>query len=135
MFGRNHPPLLIKRQAELAGISRDSFCYRPQGEAELGLMRRIDELHLDHPFMGTRVLCDQLNRAGFEVIWRHVGALIKRMWVEALYRKPSARTRHPGQKVYPYLLWGLSIDRASQVWAMDTTHPHGPGVCLPDCDD
>lgn len=122
MIDRSHP-LPIKRQAEFAGISRDSVYSRPRplGEVELGLMRRIDQLHLEHPFMGTRILCDQLNRCGFAVGRRHVGTLMKRMGVEALYRKPSTSTRHPGHKVYSYLFRGLAIDRANQVWAMDTT--------------
>lgn len=98
----------------LAGISRGSAYYRPRpvGEADLGLMRWIDELHLAHPFMGARMLCDQLNRDGFEVGRRHVGTLMKRMGAEALHRKPSTSTRHPGHKVYPYLLRALTIDRA-----------------------
>lgn len=123
MIDRSHS-LPVKRQAELAGISRGSVYYRPRpvGEADLGLMRRIDELHLEHPFMGARMLCDQLNRGGFVVGRRHVGTLMKRMGVEALYRKPSTSTRHPGHKVYPSLLRGLPIDRANQVWAMDTTY-------------
>jgi len=72
--------------------------------------------------MGARMLRDQLNRAGHDVGRRHVGSLMKRMGIEALYRKPGVSKKHPGHKVYPYLLRGLTINRANQVWAMDTTY-------------
>ena len=85
-------------------------------------MRQIDELHLEHPFMGTRMLRDQLNRAGHDVGRRHVGTLMKHMGIEALYRKPGTSRKHPGHKIYPYLLRGLTINRANQVWALDTTY-------------
>jgi len=85
-------------------------------------MRQIDELHLEHPFMGARMLRDQLTRTGHDVGRRHVGTLMKRMGIEALYRKPGTSKKHPGHKVYPYLLRGLTINRANQVWALDTTY-------------
>jgi putative transposase len=108
----------------LVGISRSSVYYqaRPVSAADLELMRRIDELHLEHPFMGSRMLRDQLNRAGCAVGRTHVGTLMKRMGIEALYRKPGTSKKHPGNKIYPYLLRGLTIDRANQVWALDTTY-------------
>jgi len=75
----------------LVGISRSSVYYRPKpvNTSDLVLMRRMDELHLEHPFMGARMLQDQLNRSGFAVGRKHVGTLMKRMGVEALYRKPG----------------------------------------------
>ena len=108
----------------MVGISRSSVYYLPNpvSATDLALMRRIDELHLQHPFMGARMLRDQLNRAGFDVGRKHVGTLMKRMGVEALYRKPGTSKRHPGHKIYPYLLRGLTINRANQVWALDTTY-------------
>jgi putative transposase len=116
--------LPIKQQAQLVGISRSSVYYqaRPVSASDLELTRRIDELHLEHPFMGARMLQDQLNRAGYAVGRRHVGTLMKRMGIEALYRKPGTSKKHPGHKVYPYLLRGVSIDRSNQVWALDTTY-------------
>lgn len=118
--------LSISRQAQLAGISRSSEYYlpKPVGAADLALMRRIDELHLEHPFMGARILRDQLHREGFKVGRKHVGTLMKRMGMEALYRKPGTSKKHPGHKIYPYLhlLRGLAIKRANQVWALDTTY-------------
>lgn len=116
--------LPISRQAQLAGISRGSAYYVPKSvsAADLVLMRRLDELHLEHPFMGTRMLRDQLNREGGAVDRKHVGTLMKRMGIVALYRKPGTSTKHPGHNVYPYLLRGLPINRANQVWALDTTY-------------
>jgi putative transposase len=116
--------LSISRQAQLAGISRGSVYYVPKSvsAADLVLMRRLDALHLEHPFMGARMLRDQLNREGCTVGRKHVGTLMARMGMEALYRKPGTSTKHPGHDIYPYLLRGLTINRANQVWALDTTY-------------
>ena len=85
-------------------------------------MNRIDRLHLEYPFAGARMLRDMLNQDGFNVGRKHVGTLMRKMGVEALYRKPKTTKRHPEHKVYPYLLRGLPITRANQVWAMDITY-------------
>jgi putative transposase len=116
-----HHALPISRQAQLAGISRGSVYYVPKsvGAIDLALMRRLDALHLEHPFMGARMLRDQLNREGFTVGRKHVGTLMARMGV-ALYRKPNASKKCPGHTVQPYLLRGLTIKRANQVWALGT---------------
>ena len=122
MIDRDHA-LPITRQAELVGISRGNVYYLPRMacEADQRLMKRIDELNLAHPFAGSRMLRDMLNREGFEVGRRHVGTLMQRMGIEALYRKPNTSKKHPTHKIYPYLLRGLTIDRANQVWATDIT--------------
>ena len=116
--------LSIKRQAELLNIARGSAYYVPReaSEADQRLMRRIDELHLEHPFAGSRMLRDMLQREGFEVGRRHVGTLMTRMGIQALYRKPNTSKKHPGHVVYPYLLRGKKIERANEVWAMDITY-------------
>ncbi len=100
--------LPISRQAQLAGISRGSVYYVPKSVSatDLLLMRRLDALHLEHPFMGARMLRDQLNREGFDVGRKHVGTLMKRMGMEALYRKPGTSKKHPGHDVYPYCCAG-----------------------------
>ena len=123
MIDRDHE-LPIKRQAELMGISRGSVYYHPEpiSEADLRLMRRIDELHLEHPFAGARMLRDMLRREGRDIGRRHVGTLMRRMGIEALYRKPNTSKKHPAHAVYPYLLRGLAIERANQVWAMDISY-------------
>jgi putative transposase len=123
MIKRKHS-LSIKRQAELVGISRGSVYYQPKplDPLDLELMNSIDALHLEYPFMGSRMLRDQLNRQGFDVGRKHVCTLMKRMGIEAVYRKPGTSKKHPEHKIYPYLLRGLKINRANQVWALDTTY-------------
>ena len=85
-------------------------------------MRRIDELHLDHPFAGSRMMRDLLRQEDIHSGRRHVSTLMRRMGVEALYRKPNTSRRHPRHLVYPYLLRGLAVTRPNQVWAMDITY-------------
>ena len=123
MIDRNHP-LPLTRQVELVGISRGAVYYHPEPvpEADQLLMKRIDAVHLEHPFAGSRMLRDLLHREGFEVGRRHVATLMQRMGIEALYRKPNTSKKQPGHTVYPYLLRGLKIERANQVWASDITY-------------
>ena len=123
MIDRSHA-LPLKRQAEVLGISRSNVYYLPTAvsDAEQRLMRRIDELNLAHPFAGSRMLRDMLVREGVEVGRRHVSTLMRRMDIQALYRKPNTSKKHPGHKIYPYLLRGLVIDRPNQVWATDITY-------------
>jgi putative transposase len=123
MIDRNHE-LSITRQAELLELSRASVYYlpRPASDADLALMRRIDALHLEHPFMGARMLRDSLRLEGFAVGRKHVATLMSRMGIEPLYRRPRTTRKHPSHPVYPYLLRGLAIERANHVWAMDITY-------------
>ena len=123
MIDRTHE-LSVTRQVELVGISRGSVYYlpRPVSEVDLRLMRRLDELHLNHPFMGARMLRDQLFREGLKVGRRHVTTLMQRMGIEALCPQPGSSKPAPGHKVYPYLLRKLAITRSNQVWALDTTY-------------
>lgn len=123
MIDRAHALPLV-RQAVLAGLSRGAIYYeaRPLPERDLKLMRRIDELHLEHPFAGSRMLRDLLNREGHAIGRRHVGTLMKRMGIEAIYRKKNTSAPHPEHQVYPYLLRGMQIDRPNQVWAADITY-------------
>ncbi len=119
--GHNLP---ITRQAQLLDLSRSAVYYRPQptSEADLALMRRIDKLHLDHPFAGARMLRDLLRQEGFAAGRKHVASLMRTMGIEALYRKANTSRPHSGHRVYPYLLRGLTIDQPNQVWAMDITY-------------
>jgi putative transposase len=114
----------VKRQAQLLQLSRSSVYYeaRPISDRDLTLMRRIDELHLQLPYYGSRKLAAQLRREGQEVGRRHVTTLMRRMGIEALYRKP--RTSIPAREaaIYPYLLSGLVVERPNQVWASDVTY-------------
>lgn len=116
--------LPVVRQCALLGLSRSSVYDTPQpvSENDLALMRRIDELHLHHPFAGARMLRDLLEQDGLKVGRRHVSTLMKKMGIEALYRRPNTRRKHPQNPVFPYLLRGLEITRANHVWAMDITY-------------
>ena len=108
--------LSIAKQAEALGISRGSVYYlpRPVPAADLAIMRRMDELHLEFPFAGSRMLRDLLKQEGIDIGRRHVSTLMKRMGIEALYRKPNTSKPAPGHKIYPHLLRGMTIDRPNQ---------------------
>ena len=116
--------LSVSRQAIMLGISRGSVYYtpRPVSDADLKLMHRIDKLHMEFPFAGSRMLRGLLVQEGFKVGRLHVATLMKRMGIEALYRKPNTSKPEPGHKIYPYLLRKLPITRPNQVWAMDITY-------------
>ena len=124
--------LSIGKQAVGLGISRSSVYYLPQPVSveDLKLMRRMDELHLDYPFAGSRMLQKFLKREGFEIGRLHVRTLMKRMGLTALYRKPRTTKPGDGHKIYPYLLRDLTVTRVNQVWATDLTYiPMARGFC------
>jgi putative transposase len=123
MIDRDHG-LSVSRQAKALGLSRGSVYYlpRPTSDADLALMRRIDELHLEYPFAGSRMLKGLLQAEGHEVGRLHVSTLMKKMAIAALYRRPNTSKPAPGHKVYPYLLRNLAVTRPNQVWAMDITY-------------
>ncbi len=123
MIDRKHD-LPITKQAEVLRISRGSVYYlpRPVPEADLAIMRRLDRLHLEFPFAGSRMLQGLLVAEGSKIGRRHVRTLMRRMGIEALYRRPRTTKPEPGHKIYPYLLRGLAITRPNQVWAMDITY-------------
>ena len=123
MIDRAHD-LPITRQAEALNISRSSVYYlpRPVSGADLAIMRRLDRLHLEFPFAGSRMLRGLLMAEGCKIGRRHVKTLMRRMGIEALYRRPRTTKPEPGHKIYPYLLRGIEITRPNQVWAMDITY-------------
>ena len=123
MINRKHK-LPIARQAEVLRISRGSVYYlpRPVSAADLEVMRRVDRLHLEYPFAGSRMLRGLLAAEGIKIGRRHVKTLMRRMGIEALYRRPRTTKPEPGHKIYPYLLRGMDITRPNQVWAMDITY-------------
>ena len=116
--------LPIARQAKVLSISRSAVYYkpRPTSPADLAVMRRIDELHLNYPFAGSRMLRDMLAREGVSIGRPHVARLMKRMGIEAIYRRPNTSKPKPGHKIYPYLLRGVKVGRPNQAWAMDITY-------------
>jgi len=123
MIDREHK-LSITRQAQLLNISRGTVYYlpRPASAADLALMRKLDELHLEHPFMGARMLRDQLVRQGIHAGGRHIRTRMLKMGIEALAPQPGTSKAARGHKIYPYLLRNLAITRSNQVWALDTTY-------------
>lgn len=118
MIDRSHA-LSVTRQARELGISRGSVYYlpRPASAADLAIMRRIDALHMEFPFAGSRMLRDLLAAEGIKVGRLHVSTLMKKMAIEAIYRRPSTSKPAPGHKIYPYLLRKLAVTRPNQVWA------------------
>jgi putative transposase len=116
--------LPIQKQAKVLEISRSTVYYqpRPVSEEDLFLMRHIDELHLNYPFAGSRILRDLLRQQGFEVGRKHIKTLMRKMAIEAIYRKPNTSKPAPGHRIYPYLLRNLVVSRPNQVWAMDITY-------------
>jgi putative transposase len=123
MIDREHD-LPITKQAEVLRISRGSVYYlpRPLSAPDLEVMRRLDRLHLEFPFAGSRMLQGLLVAEGSKIGRRHVKTLMRRMGIEALYRRPRTTKPEPGHKIYPYLLRGMAITRPNQVWAMDITY-------------
>lgn len=123
MFDR-HRDLPLNRQAKVLGISRGSVYYLPRAvpAADLALMRAIDALHLEYPFAGSRMLQGLLGADGHKAGRLHISTLMKRMGIEALYRRPNTSKPAPGHKIFPYLLRKLPVTRPNQVWAMDITY-------------
>jgi putative transposase len=123
MINRAHD-LALTKQAALLGISRGSVYYEPMpvSPEDLALMRRMDELHLEFPFAGARMLRDLLAAEGSKIGRRHITTLMQRMGIEAIYRRPNTSKPAPGHRIYPYLLRGLTIDRPNHVWAIDITY-------------
>ena len=123
MIDRSHD-LSITRQATVLNVSRGSVYYKPRpvSAEDLAIMRRIDELHLDYPFAGSRMLRDMLCREGRQIGRQRVATMMKHMGIEAIYRRPNTSKPTPGNKIYPYLLRGLKVEAPNQVWAMDITY-------------
>src|ERR1700694_2455994 len=123
MIDREHD-LSITKQAGVLKISRGSVYYlpRPVSSADLEVMRRLDRLHMEFPFAGSRMSRGLLALQGCKIGRRHVKTLMRRMGIEAIYRRPRTTKPEPGHKIYPYLLRGIEIRRPNQVWAMDITY-------------
>jgi len=123
MVDRSHA-FPIAGQAKMLGVARSTVYYKPRpvSAEDMKLMRRLDELHLDFPFAGARMLRNLLRREGVVVGRRHVTTLMKRLGIEAIYRRPNTSKPEPGHKIYPYLLRGVTIGRPDHVWAMDISY-------------
>jgi putative transposase len=114
----------MRRQCELLGVNRSSLYYKPVGPdaEELALMRRIDELHLAHPFFGSRMLTQTLKQQGEVVNRKRVQRLMRVMDLQSVAPKPNTSKPAPEHPVFPYLLRNLKITRVNQVWAADITY-------------
>jgi putative transposase len=124
MVERPAENLSVRRQCELLNVAR-SGVYRPKkapSAEDLALMRRIDELHLELPFYGSRRMTFELNREGRAVNRKRVRRLMRVMGIEALAPRPGTSKAAPGHKIYPYLLRGLAITEPNHVWACDITY-------------
>jgi putative transposase len=123
MIDRSHD-LPLTRQAQILKLSRSSLYYqpRPVSAEDLAIMRRIDELHLQHPFAGSRMLRDLLRGEGVQIGRQRVITMMRRMGIEAIYRRPNTSKPAPGHRIYPYLLRDLTVSRPNQAWAMDITY-------------
>ena len=123
MIDRDHA-LSVTKQAQAVGVARSTVYYlpRPVSAADHDLMKQIDRLHMEFPFAGSRMLRRLLAINGSKAGRRHVKTLMKRMGIEALYRRPQTTKPEPGHKIFPYLLRGMEISRPNKVWAMDITY-------------
>jgi putative transposase len=131
MIDRDHK-LPLTRQSEILELSRSSLYYKavPVNARDLELMKLMDEIHLKHPYWGSRSIRDELREQGYKIGRGHVSTLMKKMGIAAIYQKPRLSKPHPGHKIYPYLLRGMEITRANQVWAADITYlPMARGFC------
>jgi putative transposase len=130
MLDRDHAELSIRRQCQLLRIARSAVyrAARPANDNELGLMRRLDELFTQWPFLGSRRLRKMLRDEGYRINRKRVQRLMREMGIAALGPRPRTSKPAPSHKIYPYLLRGLAISRPNQVWAADITYiPMGRG--------
>ena len=121
-----YPKLSIQRQCELIGLPRSSY-YREglagqETPKNLEFMRLIDNEYTDHPFYGTRQICNVLRRKGYKVNRKRVQRLMRKIGIQSIAPKPNTSKTHPQHKVYPYLLRNFDVTRSNQVWCTDITY-------------
>lgn len=141
MINHRHRKISIRRQCDLLGLNRSSYYYQPktvstepentgiqmihpirETEKNLNIMKRIDELYMDHPFYGSRNMTVILNREGYGINRKRIQRLMRLMGIQAIYPKPRLSISGQDHKIYPYLLKNLTIDRPDQVWCADITY-------------
>lgn len=125
MIEREHPELSINAQCKLLDLCRSSLYYKPvsqESDLNLKLMQELDKQYLKTPFYGTRKMTQHLQSLGYKVNRKRVSRLMKLMGLQTIYRKPNTSLPNKEHTIYPYLLSGLKIERANQVWATDITY-------------
>ena len=130
MVDPEHPELSIQRQCELLGVSRSSYYYQPQeiSTEELTLLRLMDEQYMKTPFYGSRKYTVILRSLGYHINRKRVIRLMNKLDIQAIYPKKRTIVPNPNHQVYPYLLRGLAVEQANQVWCTDITYlPVGKG--------
>ena len=131
MIIREHP-LPLTQQCRILNLCRSGVYYLPipVSDEDRQLMRLIDEIHLEEPYLGTRGIRNELWNRGHKIGRSHVRTLMRKTGIEALYRKPRLTKTHPEHTIYPYLLRGLTITEANAVWCSDITYiPMHKGFC------
>ena len=123
MIDKTHQ-LSVRQQSQLIQINRSTLYYKPKeiSSTDLSLMRLIDEIHLDYPFMGSRMIRDMLQRQGHQIGRRKVRRLMRLMGIHALYPKPNTSKPNLAHRIFPYLLKNMVIDHSNQVWCTDITY-------------
>ena len=125
MIEADHPDISIRRQCELIGLNRSNYYYQAKNkisDEDIEIMNLIDQYYTKHPFTGTRKMKKYLNKQGYRINRKRVQRLYREMGLEAIYPKPNLSKPHPGHKIYPYLLKGVTINRTNQVWSTDITY-------------
>jgi putative transposase len=122
--GPAHPAIPVVRQCELLELAPSTFYYRPVRDERLNLelMRWLDEEYTKHPFYGSRKLVVLLRKAGYAVNRKRVQGLMRRMGLEAIYRKPRLSLPGRQHKRYPYFLKGMAVERPDMAWCADITY-------------
>ncbi|MFW2000398.1 IS3 family transposase [Acinetobacter ursingii] len=123
MIDKTHQ-LSVRQQSQLIQINRSTLYYKPKeiSSTDLSLMRLIDEIHIDYPFMGSRMIRDMLQRQGHQIGRRKVRRLMRLMRIHALYPKPNTSKPNLAHRIFPYLLKNMVIDHSNQVWCTDITY-------------
>jgi putative transposase len=134
MIDHDNSRISVRRQCEMIGLNRSTLylCPDPVQESSdnMGLMKNIDEIYTAHPHYGSRKIRVVLNEKGYQVNRKRIQRLMRLMDIESIAPKPNTSRKHPGHKVYPYLLRGLKIQKANQVWSTDITYVRtGKGFC------
>jgi putative transposase len=124
MIEPDHPRISTARQCRLLGLPRSTYYHQPEPTPadDLSLMRKIDQVYLEHPYFGSRQMARFFRRQGYRVNRKRMQRLMRLMGMEAIYQKPNLSRPNHAHRIYPYLLRNLTVNRPNQVWATDITY-------------